>query len=290
MDRKKPVKYLTNKELLAEIARCKKSYCSFTDPKYAEYDAIASSMATLTPLYITEVLDSINDKLEDGETPKTRDGLVFRVMSYDHVPIDPDRKRKSRVTNMNHAHTNFPPFKHVVLTIDDNGNDSFEEVGRSHWYGDFETGYFTTSKGRMSERLGMMFMKLVERYSMRGNWRGYTYRDEMCGLALAHLSQVGLQFDESKSSNPFAFYTTTVSHCFSRTSSLEKRQQSIRDDLLINMGMSPSSTRQVENELARAGIVEPKKLPGKRGRKTAVAVAAEEAEEKKIEQEGDHEQ
>ena len=97
----------------------------------------------------------------------------------------------------------------------------------------------------------------------------------MRGLALTHLAQVGLQFDESKSNNPFAFFTTTITHCFTRTLNVEKKNQAIRDDLLIHMGMSPSSTRQIENELAQSGIVEPKKIPAKRGRKSAATLAAE---------------
>jgi len=278
--RNRPIKYLTNKELLAEIARCKNSYCTFLEPQHANYDAIVQSMASLTPLFLDELLERLNSKLSEGETPRTKNGLIVRVMTHDHVPIDPERKRKSRVTNMNHARTNFPPFKHYMLQVSEDGEETWLEVGRSHWKGDFETGHFTIEKGRMSERLGMMFMMLVERYSGRSNWRGYTYRDEMCGLALAHLAQVGLQFDESKSSNPFAFFTTTIGHCFTRTLNLEKKNQSIRDDLLINMGMSPSYTRQIENELAQSGITEPKKIPGKRGRKSAKQVEAEKAARK----------
>ena len=615
------VKYLTNKELLAEIARCKKTFCTFTSPEYAEYDAIVPSLESLTPLFIEEVLTKANSKLPEGQAPREREDFIARVMTYDHIPLDPDRKRKSRATNQSHARTNFPPFKHYTLRPAPDGSEDWEEVGRSHWKGDFETGNFTIEKGRMTERLGMMFMMLVERYSSRSNWRGYcyddqtelltqrgwlrhdqinmedktlshnmddghlvwsdirhiyrnhysgkmfkldligldalvtpghkfvtteglkeaellketdrlvlmgdslktsqasnyedefveligwivtegnfywrnktprltiyqnegeyadrirsclksvgakwsetkririekvqvafvlqkaltekvmevidgidrkkkilnyaficalsekqrdvlietmidgdgwrtnqrgslkigyiqrdkehmdsfamlctlagrqiavsperaitqksgkttpiytanifskkrricrvenidmhgakrngtvklgkhmnlneptipyngtvwcvqsdygtlvvrrgryiyscsnTYRDEMCGLALTHLSQVGLQFDESKSNNPFAFFTTTISHCFTRTLNLEKKNQSIRDDLLVNMGMAPSYTRQIENELVQNGMTEPKKVPGKRGRKSAVQLAAEAKEE-----------
>ncbi len=271
------VKYLTNKELLAEIARCKKTFCTFVSPEYADYDAIVSSFESLTPLYLDEVLSKLNHKLPEGQEPRTRDTLVVRMMTYDHIPLDPDRKRKSRATNQSHARTNFPPFKHYAIRIDPEGIETWEEVGRSHWEGDFENGNFTVLKGKMTERLGRMFMMLVDRYSSRSNWRGYTYRDEMCGLALTHLSQVGLQFDESKSNNPFAFFTTTISHCFTRTLNLEKKNQSIRDDLLVNMGMSPSYTRQIADELAQNGMTEPKKIPGKRGRKSAATIAAEKA-------------
>lgn len=268
-----PVKYLTNKELLAEIARCKKTFCTFTDPIYQDYDAIVSGLEYISPTLIDEILERLNAKLPEEEH-KTRDGLVFRVMTYDHVPLDPTRKRKSRATNQNHSVVNFPPFKHFLLREHD-GETIWEEVGRSHWEGDFETGHFTTIKGRMSERMGRMFMKLVERYSSKPNWRNYSYKSEMQGLALTHLAQVGLQFDESKSNNPFAFYTTTISHCFTRILNLEKKNQSIRDELLINAGMAPSSTRQIANEMERSGHIPPAKMSIRRGRKTAVAVAAE---------------
>ncbi len=213
------VKYLTNKELLAEIARCKKSFCYFISPEYADYHTIVSSLESLTPAYLEEVLAKLNNKLPEGEVAKVKDDLIIRVMTYDHIPLDPDRKRKSRATNQSHARTNFPPFKHYAMI-----NGDWTEVGRSHWEGGIENGHFSIDKGRMSERLGRMFMMLVERYSSRSNWRGYTYRDEMCGLALTHLSQVGLQFDESKSNNPFAFYTTTISHCLSGDTKILTRE------------------------------------------------------------------
>ena len=60
--------------------------------------------------------------------------------------------------------------------------------------------------------LARMWMKLVDRYATRGNVRGYTYNDEMKGQAILQLSQIGLQFDESKSDNPFAYYTAAVTN------------------------------------------------------------------------------
>ena len=93
-----------------------------------------------------------------------------------------------------------------------------------------------------------MFLKLVERYGHRANWRGYTYVDEMRGQALVQLSQVGLQFNEAKSDNPFAYYTAAVSNSFTRVLNLEKRNQNIRDDILIDQGHLPSYSRQLKHE------------------------------------------
>jgi hypothetical protein len=91
---------------------------------------------------------------------------------------------------------------------------------------------------------------LAERYAQRSNWRGYTYVDEMKGQAILQLSQIGLQFDESKSENPFAYYTAAVTNSFTRVLNIEKRNQNIRDDMLEQNGLTPSFTRQNQQEYA----------------------------------------
>jgi hypothetical protein len=96
----------------------------------------------------------------------------------------------------------------------------------------------------MTNDLARMFIKLCERYATRGNVRGYTYNDEMRGQAILQLTQIGLQFDESKSDNPFAYYTAAVTNSFVRIINIEKRNQNIRDDILEMNGMNPSWTRQ----------------------------------------------
>lgn len=99
---------------------------------------------------------------------------------------------------------------------------------------------------------------------------GNSYVDEMRSLALLQLSQIALQFDENKSDNPFAFYTTTIRNCFTRVLNLERRNQRIRDDLLIIAGAAPSYSRQVEHELeqkqAEGTPSGPTEAPGKRPR------------------------
>jgi hypothetical protein len=82
---------------------------------------------------------------------------------------------------------------------------------------------------------------------------GNTYIDEMKGQALLQLSQMGLQFDEYKSDNPFSYYTASVSNSFTRVLNLEKKNQDLRDDMLIDSGASPSFSRQLalEGEIRR---------------------------------------
>tara|TARA_R110002153_G_scaffold2469_1_gene12144 strand:- start:2647 stop:3027 length:381 start_codon:yes stop_codon:yes gene_type:complete len=106
-----------------------------------------------------------------------------------------------------------------------------------------ENGNFSHKHGKATNKLAMMWMKLCDRYATRGNVRGYTYNDEMRGQAILQLAQIGLQFDESKSNNPFAYYTAAVTNSFVRVINIEKRNQNIRDDILEQNGMSPSHTR-----------------------------------------------
>jgi hypothetical protein len=196
--------------------------------------------------------------------------VVFRMMTWEHVPIDTTPKKvkagkKAAVVVVDdddellgteyddpveepkaatkYVKVNFPPFKHYK--IDAEGNPYV--VGISHWKGDKETGVYCRDHGNMTKKLALMFMKLCERYATRSNWRGYTYNDEMRSQALLQLAQIGLQFDESKSQNPFAYYTAAITNSFTRVLNIEKRNQNLRDDILQSHGLNPSYTRQAES-------------------------------------------
>ena len=75
---------------------------------------------------------------------------------------------------------NFPPYKHYVLD-----GRKFREVAISHHNKNKE---FDLQAGKITAKLANMYIKLVERYSQRSNWRGYTYIDEMRGQALLQLT------------------------------------------------------------------------------------------------------
>jgi hypothetical protein len=262
------VKYLTNKEFLAEIHKSKLTFCSYENAAHGSYDVILSSIKDITPKLIEETkarkaqLATQAGKKQMRETGRSQadirayevtpesfstSDLIFRVMTSQHIPLDPTRKRKGKGENGNHTRTPFLPFKHYYL----NANDEPVECLRSHWIGTFADGEFSMTHGRMTPRLASMYILLVDRYSRLSNWRGYTYLDEMKNNALLQLSQIGLQFDEYKSDNPFAFYTTTIKNCFTHVLNREKRGQNLRDDILIMNGASPSYTRQNDLEYER---------------------------------------
>lgn len=265
--------YLSNKELLREIHNSKMSYSWCADKKYYYYDLIIEDLAELTDEAIItarEVRAARLQKLsheaevqrwESGELDrKTKpraidhavdyqtvpvEDIVIRIMTFDHIPKEA-RKNNPKSVADTHSRCNFPPFKHLAL--DQAGN--WTEVARSHWQGDLSTGHFSVSHGQTNSKLARMYIKLCERYSMRGNWRGYTYVDEMRGQALLQLAQIGLQFNEAKSQNPFAYYTAAINNSFTRVLNLEKRNQNIRDDLLEEEGLEPSFTRTFNAEWA----------------------------------------
>ena len=254
------IKYLTNKDLLKEIHRSKNTFCTFTDPSFSSYDMIIPTLEKINVRTIAEAKRNKAARLGKEAHELAQAGgkkvpakgfeidykkiaktdVVFRVMTFEHIPLAPGRKKTLKNTADSHEKVNFPPFQHWKF----DENDNLICVGKSHWKGPLTSGKFSKDHGQMTNDLARMFIKLCERYATRGNVRGYTYNDEMRGQAILQLTQIGLQFDESKSDNPFAYYTAAVTNSFVRIINIEKRNQNIRDDILEMNGMNPSWTRQ----------------------------------------------
>jgi hypothetical protein len=251
--------YLNNKDILAEIHKSKATFCSFIDPEYHQYDIILPSVDKINIRTIAEAKRNKAKRLGDadyqarkaaGEKVKqaecevdykkiTKEELIFRIYTFDHIPDEPGRKKNPKTVADTKVKLNFPPFQHYKF----NDEGELVCVGKSHWVGGMENGNFDLKAGKATNKLAMMWLKLVDRYATRGNVRGYTYNDEMKGQAILQLAQIGLQFDESKSNNPFAYYTAAVTNSFVRIINLEKRNQNIRDDILEMNDLNPSYTR-----------------------------------------------
>jgi hypothetical protein len=273
--------YLNNRDILKEIHKSKMTYCSFLTPEDGYYDIILPSVDKINKKNtiegrklraerlaradydLAQAASTVKLKLDDFSIKPAKianTDVVFRIMTWEHIPIDTSKSKKAKAPvvlddNENplteyddlaasipskFMKVNFPPFQHYK--IDEAGVPYC--VGKSHWQGDLITGTFNREHGTMTRTLANMFMKLCERYATRSNWRGYTYNDEMRSQALLQLSQIGLQFDESKSQNPFAYYTAAITNSFTRVLNIEKRNQNLRDDILEMNGLTPSYTRQ----------------------------------------------
>jgi hypothetical protein len=285
---KKPVNYLNNKDILKEIHTSKNTYCVFLKPEDHRYDFIVdmpteSMEKSLEYAYKPENIQLAREtralridaeqELGKGTTdplsiPLT--DLVFRVMTWDHIPVAPKQPRKvdkkktakdffefdseqdeifsdledpttiKEIDDMVHVKVNFPPFQHFRL----NKTNTFKCIGKSHWVGELKTGEFSKDQGNITNKLARMYIMMCEKYAMKFNWRGYTYNDEMRNSAILQLTYVGLRFNEAKSANPFAYYTAAITNSFCRVLNSEKRNQNIRDDILEMNGLNPSWSRQ----------------------------------------------
>jgi len=267
--------YLNNRDILTQIHLSKNTYCSFLDPvNDHQYDIILPSVLKINQRTVAEARRNRADRIkkETGvvvdpkKIPNT--DLVFRITCWDHIPMAPKKipktaTKKKKIEDLfdfdvaeeddilpplpednlmsdKYVRLPFPPFYHY--RIDENKEPYI--VGKSHWKGDLNKGEFCKDHGTMTRILATMFMKLCDRYATRSNWRGYTYNEEMRGAALVQLSQIGLRFDESKSQNPFAYYTAAITNSFTHVLNSEKKNQNIRDDMLEMNGLNPSWTRQ----------------------------------------------
>lgn len=281
------VNYLNNRDILKEIHKSKNTYCCYDNPDLDhQYDIILPSVNKINQRTIAEARRNRADRikretgvvLDPVKIPNTE--LVFRITTWEHIPMAPKKVPKTKATKKRriedilelddvdtddelsadiplldptHIRLNFPPFFHYRI----NEHKVAFIVGKSHWKGTLDKGEFCKDHGNMTKKLALMFMKLCERYATRSNWRGYTYNEEMRGQALLQLSQIGLQFDESKSQNPFAYYTAAITNSFTRILNIEKKNQNIRDDILEMNGLNPSWTRQNQGAATMADMSGP---------------------------------
>jgi DNA-directed RNA polymerase specialized sigma24 family protein len=94
--------------------------------------------------------------------------------------------------------------------------------------------------GEMTPKLANMLTLLCNRYSKRANFINYPYNDDMQSYAMLMLVRTWRSFDPEKGSNPFAFFTQCIKHSFIQYLNQEKRQRNIKDQMLVDLGMTPS--------------------------------------------------
>ena len=132
----KRVKYLNNRDLLAQIHASKNTYCSYVLPEDARYDVIVSNIKKINPNAIAIARKTRSKRLTQEaweQAKKTglkkiklsdytvstrkidKTELVFRVKTYEHIPKDPTRKKNPKQTSDYHTKVNFPPFQHYRI-------------------------------------------------------------------------------------------------------------------------------------------------------------------------------
>jgi len=128
--------YLNNKDMLKEIHKSKLTFCSVIDDEYARFDVIVETIEDIdNPEFIQLAKENRAHQLSvqayeaafhewyDGARkasqkpkqishkvdPDTIDekSLVFRLMTFDHVPLEPGRKSKPKTVADHHSKCNF---------------------------------------------------------------------------------------------------------------------------------------------------------------------------------------
>lgn len=194
------INYLNNRDLLEEIHLSKNTYCSFEKPEYHRYDIIVPDLEKIN---IRTIADAKRNKAKrlstqdyerrraHGEKIKQADceidyrkipkeELIFRVMTFDHIPLNATRKKNPKTVADGRDKVNFPPFQHWKF----DENDQLVCVGKSHWKGDLKTGEFCKDHGQLTNNLARMYIMLCERYATRGNVRNYCVDTETEALTM----------------------------------------------------------------------------------------------------------
>jgi hypothetical protein len=277
---------------MKEIHLSKNTYCSFLNPETDNmYDIILMDLKEINndsillakQNRVAKILRETGEKLDITKLLNT--DLVFRIMTWDHIPMLPPKLSKAdKIMSEFGSGKNIDKFFNTIIDSDSSDSESFDEdieeiniltiipknnikadhvrinfppfyhyrlgvdgvpylVGKSHWIGPLDSGSFSKDHGYMTDTCARMIMKLVEKYASKSNWRNYSYVEEFRGQALMQLIQVALQFDENKSNNPFSFWTSCIHNSFLRILNIEKKNQQLRDTLLVANHMNPSYSR-----------------------------------------------
>ena len=93
--------------------------------------------------------------------------------------------------------------------------------------------------------IGECIMKIAVRFSHKPNFMNYSYKGEMIGGGIENCLHYIDNFDPSKGSNPFAYFTQIIFFAFLRRIEKEKKEQYTRHKLTQNIEvMNMSSENQ----------------------------------------------
>jgi hypothetical protein len=101
------------------------------------------------------------------------------------------------------------------------------------------------AEGKVSNRLAEMFYQLATRYLSAKNFAHLPYKDDLIQNAVMTLCANGLKFKDVNAEglpneNPFAYFTTCIYHASLQYIASEKKQKDIRDQMLVDEGVSGS--------------------------------------------------
>jgi DNA-directed RNA polymerase specialized sigma24 family protein len=88
--------------------------------------------------------------------------------------------------------------------------------------------------GKISDRLGEMFVKIAENLSNKPNFIGYTWKEEMIGEAVLTCIKYSKNFNPDKSKNPFGYISRFCYNAFVEYIKKQKRHGNTKETLYMN--------------------------------------------------------
>ena len=129
------------------------------------------------------------------------------------------------------------------MAQNNNNKASFTQAGKTFYLSNKEllaAVIEAKEKGFMTDKLARMLQLLCSKYAKKGSFINYSYNDDMQSYAMMMLVRTWHSFNPEKTNNPFAFFTQCIKNSFIQYLNQERRQRSIRDELLIDQGLNPS--------------------------------------------------
>ena len=93
------------------------------------------------------------------------------------------------------------------------------------------------NNGKMSNKLGSIFIDIATNYANKGKFSGYTWKADMIGEAVCTCVRYAHCFDSLKQEkpNPFAYFTQICHHAFINFIKKQKKHSEIKDICMKNM-------------------------------------------------------
>ena len=86
---------------------------------------------------------------------------------------------------------------------------------------------------RIPDSIGKVIILIANKLASRYNFQNYTYKDEMISDGILKAIEAVDNFDENKSSNPFAFFTQIVFNAFIVRIKKEKAYKRMQNRLIL---------------------------------------------------------
>lgn len=90
-------------------------------------------------------------------------------------------------------------------------------------------------KPLINNSIGAKFLLIANKLANKGNFVGYSYKDEMIGNAIENMIKYAHNFNPEKTNNAFAYFTQIAWYAFVRRINIEKKEYKKKAKMVQNM-------------------------------------------------------